>query len=175
MKTDEEQRMEAKLRSRSAFWHLVKRVRELQIKVYQDKDSTKDEYYELKGLLIKLDSILDKAKLKLLTLGVIEEESRDSLAGMFGDELKNIQIAVYKAHDGYEKARSVYLSTEVIIMRQRQILYQATHKTCIYPILFSCQKSVDDYLAKGELHDQLEMMPKRNPNYEQQPIIQQWK
>lgn len=167
MKTNEELRMEAKLRSRSAFWHLVKMVRELQIKVYQDKNSAKDEYYELKGLLTKLDGILDKAKLKLLTLGVIEEEPHDSLAGMFGDELKNVQISVYKARDGYEKARAMYLSVEVLIMRQWQILYQATHKTCIYPILFSWQKSVDDYLAKGELHDQLEMMPKRNPNYEQ--------
>ena len=167
MKTDEELRMEAKLRSRSAFWHLVKKVRELQIKVYQDKNSTKGEYYELKGLLLKLDSILDKVKLKLLSLGVIEEEPRESLSGEFGDGMKDVTIPVYKARDGYEKARAMYLSILVLIMRQWQILYNSTRKTFIYPILFSWQGSVDAYLKKGELHDQLEMMPKRNPNYEQ--------
>lgn len=166
MKTDEELRTEAKLRSRSAFWHLVKRVRELQIKVYQDKNSTKDEYYELKELLLKLDGILDKVKLKLLSLGVIGEEPRESLKGEFGDGMKDVTIPVYKARDGYEKARAMYLSILVLIMRQWQILYKSTRKTFIYPILFSWQGAVDAYLKKGELHDQLEMMPKRNPNYE---------
>ncbi len=161
-KTDEELRMEAKLRSRSAFWHLVKRVRELQIKVYQNKDSTREEYRELMGLLKKLDSILDKAKQRLLALGVIEEEPHESLAGRFGDALKDVRIPTYNPRDGYEKARAMYLSVEVLIMRQWQILYQATHKTFIYPILFSWQKSVDSYLKKGELYDQLEMMPKYN-------------
>lgn len=167
MKTNEELHTEAKLRSRSAFWHLVKRVRELQIKVYQDKDSTKDEYHELKELLLKLDSVLDKVKLKLLSLRVIEEKPRESLKGSFGDGLKDVAIPVYKARDGYEKARPMYLSVMVLIMRQWQILYQSTRKTFIYPILFSWQDAVDAYLKKGELHDQLEMMPKRNPNYEQ--------
>lgn len=160
-KTQEELRMEAKLKSRSRFWHLVKRVRELQKKVYQDKNSTKEEYGELKTLLPQLDSILDKAKERLVQLGLLEEEPIENLRGMFGDATKDIRIRHFNARDGYETRKAMYLSISVIIMRQWQIHYQETHKTFIYPILFSWQNAVDAYLDKGELHDQLEMFPKK--------------
>lgn len=58
--TDINAATERKLKIRSRFWHLVKDIRELQILVYQEKRSTKEQYHRLNELLRTLDPYLEK-------------------------------------------------------------------------------------------------------------------
>lgn len=153
--------MERKLRARSWFWHLVKEVRELQTKLYVEHRTTYGERDRLKTLLKTLDEYLAKMIPRLLTLGLIEEEDETWLHDAFGDEYKNVPRPAYKARHGYQSAKPIVFSIWVLEMRQNQRYYLATRKTFLYPIIFSSQKVVDEYLEEGELYDQLQLMPMR--------------
>ena len=161
-KTDEELRMEAKLRARSWFWHLVKEVRELQTKLYVNHNATYGERDRLKSLLKTLDEYLDKMIPCLLTLGLIEEEEETHLRVMYGDEYENVPKPAYKAHHDFRTAKPMVFSILVLMMRQSQRRYLATRKTFLYRTIFTDQELVDGYLNKGELHDQLQLMQKYN-------------
>lgn len=160
-KTDEELRMERKLRARSWFWNLVNDIRTLQRKFFEEKRATYAERDKLYALQKTLDEYLEKVAPKLLTLGLIEHEDEAHLQGAFGDAYEKVSKIVYKARHGFEAARPMYFSIVVLLMRDTQKQLAATQKCFLYGIIFKRQKAVDDYLAKGELYDQLEMMPKR--------------
>ncbi len=158
-------RMERKLRARSWFWNLVKEVRDLQKQFAQEHRATYAERDRLYALQDTLDEYLAKVAPKLLSLGVIGRESEDSMHLPLGSKTKDAPISVYIARHGYEAARPMYFSVLVLLMRQAQKHQLATKN--IYGIVSDRQDAVDKYLAKGELFDQLEMMPKRNHKNQQ--------
>lgn len=159
--TDINTAIERKLKIRSRFWHLVKDIRELQILVYQEKRSTKEQYHRLNELLRTLDSYLGKVAEKLLSLGILKEEKEDTVKFWFGDATDKVPRPVYTTDDNFGKEMATVFSVYVICMRQLQRQYLATRKTFLYPRIFDAQGLVDEYLAKGELHDQLALMPKK--------------
>lgn len=161
MKTDEELRMERKLRARSWFWNLVKDIRTLQRKFYEAKRATYAERDRLNALLKTLDEYLAKMIPRLLTLGLIEEQDEDYYNRMSGGHSENVPKPLYDARHGFETARPMYFSILVIKMRDTQKLLAATHNRTLIGAAMRTQKAVDDYLYKGELHDQLEMIPRR--------------
>jgi len=110
---------------------------------------------------IGVDEYLDKMTPRLLTLGLIEEEDETHLRVMYGDEYENVPKPAYKAHHGFRTAKPMVFSILVLIMRQSQRRYLATRKTFLYRTIFTDQELVDGYLNKGELHDQLQLMPMR--------------
>lgn len=152
---------ERKLRARSWFWHLVKDVRELQTKLYVNHNATYGERDRLMTLLKTLDEYIDKMIPRLLTLGLIEEEEETHLRVMYGDEYENVPKPAYKAHHDFRTAKPMVFSILVLMMRQSQRRYLATRKTFLYRTIFTDQELVDGYLNKGELHDQLQLMPIR--------------
>jgi hypothetical protein len=92
---------------------------------------------------------------------LIEHQDETYLRNAFGDAYEKVSKTVYKARYGFETARPMYFSILVIKMRDTQKLLTATHNRTLIGVAMRTQKAVDDYLAKGELYDQLEMMPKR--------------
>lgn len=151
--------LERKLRARSWFWYKVKIIRRLQKKRYSGERLTYKENEHLKQHLKELDEYLEKVTAKLLSLGVIQEEDDEHLRNAFGDEYENVPKPAYKAAHGYEKARAMVFSVAVLKMRQTQKQYIATRKTFLYPHIFGWQEVVDDYLSKGDIYDQLQLLP----------------